>query len=163
LGPSPTFSVITDSFNGAAPVRISTSTYLGGTSSVNTTLPYPIVTESNASSTSAGALGSFAGLPNFFANKIPWGYAWQIRDYYNAAATTSTEFGDLAVDFQSLGVSTGTKAFLPGRIVFFGTSTVTTYLNGTILNSFNTLASAVVTLLWVAFIRRRASSVFQTV
>lgn len=102
------------------------------------------INEQNASSSINESSGVFSGLPNFFANRVPFCYAWQIRDIYRNAATSSSVYGGISLDWQSLAISSTSREFLPNRTDLFSTTTVGHYLNGSLLDSFNALASAAI-------------------
>jgi len=129
-GPYVDFSTINDQF------FTSTSTLVNITT----------LNDTNASS-SASAL--FAQFSNYFTNltyKVPWGYLFDIRDIYNSASTSTTDFASVRFNFDDSSISTTTRDFLPGEVTVLSTSTVTTYLSGGVLAVFNTFVSAT---LWV--------------
>jgi len=121
------------------------------------------VTESNASTTLAtGSAGfnAFAGLTNYFQTRVPFGYIWDIRDLFVAAPTTTSDFGTVRFDFTSTNISTNTRAYLPGNLAVFSTSTVTSLLSPSILAAFNSLISASIFVGWLvyAFYRIKAQA-----
>jgi len=100
------------------------------------------VNDDNATSTLTTSVGGWANIPAFFAQKVPWGYAFDIAEVYDNVSTSTSDFSAIVFDFTDTRISTGTRAWLPGRITVFSTSTVTTYLSEDALNALNTLAAA---------------------
>jgi len=107
------------------------------------------VTDANASSTATSKFPDFTNIPGFFADRVPWGYLFSIRDAYNAAATSSSGFADITINFASSSLSTTSRMYLPSSITVLSTSSVTYYLNGVALDAANTLLAAAG---WVALI-----------
>jgi len=99
--------------------------------------------DDNATSTLTGAAGGWTNIPSYFAEKVPWGYLFDIADVYQSLSTTTSDFSEVAFDFSDTRISTGTRGWLPGRIVVFSTSTVTSYLPTSTMDALNTLAAAV--------------------
>jgi len=119
------------------------------------------ITDQNASSTIANSASGFTNIPSYFANRVPWGYIFAIRDIYNAASTSTTDFGALTFTFASSSFSnaTATFMFLPQKITVFSTSTVTYYLNGNGLAAANTLLAAAGWISMIMYWFRRATTV----
>jgi len=142
-GPYRDFSTVSDQFFTATSTLINVSQ----------------VTNDNATTSLGTAFEAFGNFPSYISNKVPFGYIWEIRDIFRNAATTSSVYGELAVDFDAMSLATGTKDWLPSRVVFFGTTTVTTYLTGTILGAFNLLSSAALIILWLMYVYKRTLSI----
>lgn len=117
------------------------------------------VNESNASTTISNAPVFFSNLISVFGDRVPWCYAWSIRDIYNTVATSSATYGGISIDWQSLPVATGTRNFLPQRTDLFSTTTVGVYLHGAALDTFNALASAAFLLGTLYAVYRKALAV----
>jgi len=103
------------------------------------------ITDQNATSTiSTGdtGLNIFSNIPKFFAERVPFGYIYSIKDIITSTATTSTDFGTVSFDFSSASISTTTRGFLPGKINVLSTSTVTAYLSPSLLTALNSVISA---------------------
>lgn len=126
FGPYRTFSTISEQF------FTSTSSYVS-ISSIN---------ESNASSSAQNALSGFANIPSYLADRVPFGYLFDIARMYSSAASSSTSFASISWDIGNSALSTSTKSYLPSTLPLFSTTTITYYLNGSLLTSFNALASA---------------------
>jgi len=131
--------------------------------STSTLINIQSINDSNSATSTSGALSGFLNIPSYFANRVPFGYIYDIYNDWNHVSTSSSEFGALAIDFQSINVSTSTKLWLPNRIDFFSTTTVTHYIGGSILNSLNALASAVIAITWGMMVFRRAKNAIKPV
>jgi len=101
------------------------------------------ITDSNATSTASIATNSFSNILGFFADRVPFGWLWQINDIYRETATSSSEFAGVTFDFGSSNISTSTRTFLPGSLEVLSTTSVTHYLSPGLLSTFNALASAI--------------------
>jgi len=104
------------------------------------------INDSNATSTVKGRFAAFFDLSGNIGNRLPFCYAWQIRDIYAVAATTSSVYTATVFDFAGSAISTSTKGWLPSSLTVFSTSTVTYYFSPSLLSTMNALASAA---LWV--------------
>jgi len=119
--------------------------------------------EANAATSTSGGIASFGNIPSYFAQRIPIGYVYDIYDIWNNVSTSTDEFGALSIDFDSLDLPTSTRSWLPGEIVFFSTSTVTSYVDDTLLDLLNTLASSVIAISWAMYIFRSATTIIKPV
>jgi len=117
----------------------------------------------NAATSTASGIVSFSNIPSYFAQRIPIGYVYDIYDIWNAVSTSSSEFGNLSINFANLDISTSSKVWLPAEITFFGTSTVTGLLDDSTLDLLNALASATIAVTWGMYIFRRATKVISPV
>jgi len=121
------------------------------------------INESNATTSATAGLQSFYNVPSYFANRVPFGYIYDIYNIWNNVSTSTTEFGSLSIDFDSLDLPTSTRAFLPGEVVFFSTSTVTSYVDDSLLDLLNALASAAIAVTFSLSLFRRATTVIKPV
>jgi len=141
-----TFSVVASGFNVGSTLPNPLSTPYSSTSTIYQNLPLPNVTDvndSNATSSLSETTHGWSNIPAYFAQRVPWGYLFDIAAVYNSAATSTEEFGAIAINFDSLDISSTTKSYLPARVVLLSTTTATYYLGTTTLNIFNTLVVAV--------------------
>lgn len=114
----------------------------------------------NAASSSLNQFtDTFKGIPGYFAERIPWGWLYEFRDTYTSATSTGTDFNSLSYDFASSSISSSTKFFLPSHIEVLSTTTVTKYLNGNLLNGFNTLVAATIWISFALYLFRRVQSI----
>jgi len=100
------------------------------------------VNDNNATTTLNSAAGGWTNIPAYFAGRVPWGYLFDIAALYRNAATSSTEFGAISIDFSTLDISSSSKQYLPDRVTLLSTTTATYYLGSTFLNIFNLLVVA---------------------
>jgi len=160
-GNNTTFSVVTQGGSILNVGAATTSTLGLPATSYGFNLPDAnIINDATASSSAQTGIRAFINIPGLLATKVPFGYIWDIRQLYVSAATSSSVYSGVVFDFQSLDISTTTKSFLPARFEVFSTTTVTYYLNGTILALFNTLAAAAVWLALLAYAFYRIKTVF---
>jgi len=117
------------------------------------------INDTNSGSSTQTGINAFQNVASYLSNRVPIGYIWDIRDIYQAAATSSTTFAALKYDFGNSNISSSTKTWLPGTITILSTSTVTYYLSGSTLDLFNALVTAIlwVSFLWVVFKRGKAA------
>lgn len=141
-GPVNTFSVVASNFS----IGTTLPGILSGTSTINN-LPLPIITninDNNASSSLQTAINTFSNVPGYFAERVPWGYLFEIRDIYTAASTSTSEFGAITIDFANAsGLSSSTKSWLPSSLTVISTTSIAYYFNGTALSGANTLLAAI--------------------
>jgi len=117
----------------------------------------------NASTSTASGIISFSNIPSYFAQRVPFGYLYDIYNDWNHVSTSSAEFGTLSINFSSLGISTSTKTWLPESIIFFSTTTVTEYLGGGLLDTLNILAGAAIAITWAMALFRKTTNVIKPV
>jgi len=117
------------------------------------------INDTNSGSSTQTGINAFQNVASYLSNRVPIGYIWDIRDIYQAAATSSTTFAALKYDFGNSNISSTTKTWLPSTITILSTSTVTYYLSGSTLDLFNALVTAMlwVSFLWVVFKRGKAA------
>jgi len=121
------------------------------------------INDSNATSSATAGLQSFYNVPSYFANRVPFGYIYDIYNIWNNVSTSTSEFGSISIDFDSLDLPTSTRTWLPGEILFFSTSTVTSYVDDTLLDLLNALASAGIAITFSLSLFRRATTVIKPV
>lgn len=121
------------------------------------------INEGNATTSATAGLQSFYNVPSYFANRVPFGYIYDVYNIWNNVSTSTTEFGTLSIDFDSLDLPTSTRAFLPGEVIFFSTSTVTSYIDDTLLDLLNALASAGIAITFMLSLFRKATTVIKPV
>jgi len=112
------------------------------------------INDSNASSslaTGSAGFNAFTAIPTFLSERVPFGYLWDIRDIFVNAATSSSDFGTLSFDYSDTRISTGTRSWLPGNLVVFSTSTVTSLISPSLLAAFNSLVSASLMVGWLIY------------
>lgn len=114
-------------------------------------------TDGNASSSLTTEVGSFAKLGDYVITRAPFGYLPQIYQIYATAATSSTQFSAISLDFTATSISTSTRSYLPGNLVVLSTSTVASYFGTNNLSTFNTLVSATLYVSLLYYIFRRTS------
>jgi len=119
--------------------------------------------EANAATSTASGVASFGNIPAYFAERIPFGYIYDIYDAWNTVSTSSDEFAALSIGFDDLGLSTTSESYLPSSVIFFSTSTVTTYIDDSLLALLNALASAGIAVSWGMMVFRRATNVIKPV
>jgi len=139
-----------------------------GSSTLNSTFSNALtdiadINESNATTSATAGLQSFYNVPSYFANRVPFGYIYDIYNIWNNVSTSTTEFGSLSIDFDSLDIPTSTRSWLPGEVIFFSTSTVTSYVDDTLLDLLNALASAAIAVTFSLSLFRRATTVIKPV
>lgn len=121
------------------------------------------VNENNAATSTSEGLSGFTFIPQYFAERVPFGYIYVIYNTWTSVATSSSQFGSLGINFSSLNLSTTTKAWLPPSITFFSTTTVTTYLTDNQLLLLNSLASATIAITWAMELYRRSRKIIKPV
>jgi len=119
---------------------------------------FSALNDTNATSSIEDSFASLANIPGYFARKVPWGYIFDIKDVYTAAATTTSDFGTIYLDFSDTRISTGTRSWLPGRIAVFSTSTIGYYFNGIALDGANTLLAAAGWIMAIVYWYKRATA-----
>jgi len=115
--------------------------------------------DTNATTTASANVSKWVNIPGYFANKVPWGYIFSIRDAYKNAATSTGDPGTIYLDFNDTRISTGTRSYLPGKIAVFSTSTIGYYFNGIALDGANTLLAAAGWIMALTYWYRRAVAV----
>lgn len=121
------------------------------------------INDTNAPTSTSEGIASFSNIPSYFASRIPIGYVYDIYNIWNNVSTSTSEFGALSIDFNSSSASTGTRAWLPDNIVFFSTTTVTSYIDDSLLDLLNALASGVIAVTWGMYVFRSATTVIKPV
>lgn len=139
-----------------------------GSSTLSTTFSNALtdisaINEDNATTSATAGLQSFYNVPSYFANRVPFGYIYDVYDIWNNVSTSTAEFGTLSIDFDSLDLPTSTRAFLPGEVIFFSTSTVTSYVDDTLLDLLNALASAGIAITFMLSLFRKATTVIKPI
>jgi len=139
-----------------------------GSSTLNSTFSNALtdisdINDSNATSSATAGLQSFYNVPSYFANRVPFGYIYDIYDAWNSVSTSTSEFATLSIDFSDLDLPTSTKSWLPASVTFFSTTTVTSYFTDSSLALLNTLASAAIAVTFGMALFRRATNVIKPV